>query len=62
LIPELPIPFESLVGKPTILELEPIGDDEEKSFMMGLILTMMYESHISKGISENKGPGSSYHS
>jgi hypothetical protein len=50
------IPFESLVGKPTILELEPIGDDEEKSFMMGLILTMMYESHISKGISENKGP------
>jgi hypothetical protein len=38
--------------KPTILELEAIGDDEEKSFMMGLILTMMYENYISKGIFE----------
>jgi hypothetical protein len=49
------IPFENLIKQPTILELEPIGDDEEKSFIMGLILTMMYEHHISKGITEDKG-------
>ncbi|MDF9797101.1 hypothetical protein OKW21_002364 [Catalinimonas alkaloidigena] len=49
------IPFEKLINQPTILELEPIGDDEEKSFMMGLILTMMYEHHMAKGITEDKG-------
>lgn len=49
------LPFESLISQPTILELEPIGDDEEKSFMMGLILTMMYENHTARGITENKG-------
>lgn len=48
------IPFEVLISKPTILELEPIGDDEEKSFMMGLILTMMYENYVSRGILEGK--------
>lgn len=46
------IPFHLLMDRPTILELEAIGDDEEKSFMMGLILTMMYENYISKGIFE----------
>ena len=48
------IPFDTLMKKPTILELEYIGDDEEKSFMMGLILTMMYENYISQGISEGE--------
>jgi hypothetical protein len=48
------IPFETLINTPTVLELEPIGDDEEKSFMMGLILTMMYENYVSQGISEKK--------
>lgn len=48
------LPFETLMNKPTILELESIGDDEEKSFTMGLILTMMYENYISQGISEKK--------
>jgi hypothetical protein len=49
------VPFEILKNKPTILELEAIGDDEEKSFIMGLILTMMYEYYVSKGLSEVKG-------
>ena len=49
------IPFDDLMGKPTILELEPIGDDEEKAFMMGLILTRMYENYGVRGIYEGKG-------
>jgi hypothetical protein len=47
------IDFEELLGKPTVLELETLGDDEEKSFMLGLVLTMMYEHYVSKGISED---------
>jgi len=51
------IPFNILMEKPTVLELEPIGDDEEKCFIMGLILTRMYEAYISSGLSEKKGLG-----
>ena len=39
----LSIPMETLIHKPTILELEGIGDDDEKVFFMGLILTRLYE-------------------
>ena len=46
------IDFVDLLSKPTILELETLGDDEEKSFIMGLVLTMMYEYYISQGFSE----------
>lgn len=49
------INFEKLLGKPTVLELETLGDDEEKAFMMGLVLTMMYEYYVSKGFDEEKG-------
>ena len=45
-------PFSTLISKPTVLELEAIGDDEEKAFMMGVILTMMYEHYVSHGLSE----------
>ena len=48
------ISFEDMLKHPTVLELEPLGDDEEKAFMMGLILTMMYEYYISKGLAEEK--------
>ena len=34
----LSIPIEHLLEKPTVLELEGIGDDDEKAFIMGLIL------------------------
>ncbi|MCJ7731543.1 DUF87 domain-containing protein, partial [Candidatus Bathyarchaeota archaeon] len=47
------INFEKLLKQPTILELETLGDDEEKAFMMGLILTMMYEHYVSKGVQED---------
>ncbi len=49
------IDFEELLRKPTVLELETLGDDEEKSFMLGLVLTIMYEHYVSKGISEELG-------
>jgi DNA helicase HerA-like ATPase len=49
------ISFDELLRKPTVLELETLGDDEEKSFMLGLVLTMMYEYYVSKGISEELG-------
>jgi hypothetical protein len=39
----LSIPIELLLSKPTILELQCIGDDEEKSFIIGLLLTRLYE-------------------
>jgi hypothetical protein len=47
------IDFVQLLAKPTVLELETLGDDEEKSFMLGLVLTMMYEYYVSKGISDD---------
>ena len=39
----LSIPMEVLLSKPTILELQSIGDDEEKAFLMGLIIARLYE-------------------
>ena len=48
------VSFDVLMKKPTILELEAIGDDEEKCFIMGLILTRMYEDYVSKGLVERK--------
>jgi hypothetical protein len=47
------IDFEKLLSKPTVLELETLGDDEEKSFMLGLVLTMMYEHYVSRGSSDD---------
>lgn len=32
------VPMEALLDKPTIIELEGIGDDDDKAFLMGLIL------------------------
>jgi hypothetical protein len=37
------VPMEILLAKPTILELHTIGDDEEKAFIIGLILARLYE-------------------
>jgi hypothetical protein len=32
-----------LLAHPTVLELERVGDDEEKAFLMGLLMTRLYE-------------------
>lgn len=37
------IPIAELLKQPVVLELERIGNDEEKTFLMGLILTRLYE-------------------
>jgi len=48
------IDFAHLLSTPTVLELESLGDDEEKSFLMGLVLTMVYEYYVSQGFQEDK--------
>ncbi len=37
------IPIETLLSCPTVLELEDIGDDETKSFVIGILLVQLYE-------------------
>lgn len=37
------IPLEILLNKPVVMELEDIGDDEVKSFVIGIILVQLYE-------------------
>jgi hypothetical protein len=37
------MPMEQLFATPTILELENIGNDDEKTFLMGLLLARLYE-------------------
>ncbi|WP_274362823.1 ATP-binding protein [Paenibacillus thermotolerans] len=38
----------SLLQSPTIMELEYIGDDQEKVFLMGLLLIAIYEHYVSE--------------
>ncbi|MCC2672549.1 MAG: Bipolar helicase, partial [Armatimonadetes bacterium] len=37
------VPYEELFGRPTILELRGLGDDDEKAFMMALLLSQLYD-------------------
>jgi hypothetical protein len=37
------IPMDVLMGKPTILELESLGDDDDKAFFMGLLFIRLVE-------------------
>ena len=37
------VPIVSLLSCPTVLELEGIGDDETKSFVIGILLVQLYE-------------------
>ncbi len=37
------IPLEDLFGFPTVIEMKSMGDDDEKCFLMGLLLTLLYE-------------------
>ncbi len=36
-------PIELLMGMPSVLELHKIGDDEQKAFLIGLVLIQIYE-------------------
>jgi hypothetical protein len=37
------VPISELLAHPTVLEMERIGNDDEKAFLIGLILTRLYE-------------------
>jgi hypothetical protein len=37
------VPWAQLLGRPTVLELEGVGDDEEKAFIIALLLMVLYE-------------------
>jgi hypothetical protein len=43
------IPIEEILEKPTVLELKGIGDDEEKAFLMGILLGKIYEYREAQG-------------
>jgi hypothetical protein len=40
---ERSIPIDELLRQPTIIELEGLGDDADKAFVMGLLLVRLYE-------------------
>ncbi|TFH49773.1 MAG: ATP-binding protein, partial [Lysobacterales bacterium] len=42
-------PFSAILDRPTVLELSHVGSDEEKSFLMGLLLMRLYEIRESGG-------------
>lgn len=44
--------LDELITQPTVLELQGIGDPEQRAFLMGLILTKIYEGGIAAGPSE----------
>ena len=47
------VPFEKLMGRPTIIELEAVADDDEKAMLMGLILVFLQEHYQSLGLGED---------
>ena len=37
------VPIEELLNRPVVMELEDLGDDETKSFVIGILLVQLYE-------------------
>lgn len=54
------IAMADLLAKPTVLELESIGNDEEKTFLMGLLLARLYGFRRSQA-AQGKLPGGLQH-
>ena len=50
------IPDASLFGKPAVIELRHLGDDDEKAFLMGLLVSKLYEYRESQGSSGQGRP------
>lgn len=49
------VPIEELLARPVVMELEDLGDDETKSFVIGILLVQLYEyrkSLMTKGARE----------
>lgn len=40
---ERSVPMDAILRQPTVVELEGLGDDADKAFVMGLLLTRLYE-------------------
>ncbi len=51
------VPMKTLLEVPTILELENIGNDDEKTFIMGLFLARLYEYRRLQAATGNLPPG-----
>ncbi|WP_227134747.1 ATP-binding protein [Halorubellus salinus] len=49
------VPIEDLLGQPTVLELDAVGNDDEKAFLMGLVLFSLYEHYQSSGAMDAAG-------
>jgi hypothetical protein len=51
------IPMAELLGTPTVLELESIGNDTEKAFVIGLVFARLYEHRRLQSASGTLPPG-----
>ncbi|MFF4796219.1 ATP-binding protein [Streptomyces sp. NPDC001276] len=47
------LPVAGLLGQPTVLELEGMGDDDDKAFMMGLLMIRLAEQRRIEGDTES---------
>jgi len=47
------IPFDELLGRPTVLELRRVGDNDEKAFVMALLLVRLYEQLEVRGAAQD---------
>lgn len=43
------LPMKALLDRPTVLELQSMGDDDDKAFLMGLFLIRLYEYRRAEG-------------
>lgn len=48
------VPMSTLLEAPTVIELEQIGDDDEKAFLLGLLLMRLYEHRRAAGTTEGQ--------
>lgn len=45
-----PLDMGALLKQQVVIEMGRIGDDEQKAFLIGLLLTRLYEQHLSEGL------------
>ncbi len=51
------VPIADIMKKPVLIELKKLGSDDEKAFLIGIILTRIYEYYEAKAHSENTSRG-----
>lgn len=55
------IPAADLFSRPCVIELENMGDDDEKAFLMGLLVSKLYEYRKATFVKAAEAPGSLRH-